>query len=281
VRVAWALGYGLPVHDPERLKLFGVKNTQTLLCLSFTFVLACELYLDSCMQMRTFHARDWIVSAGERACRRVEAYFITSGEAEVLLPTPGTAGVHTRLCMRRAGNFIGAILQHYGGSDSLHHSPPLPSSPANGTAKKHSAPVPLPAPWQASTAVVPVATSLSSMSLASSSPLPWSIDAWPVRDTARGSAGESSTSIALRTILMVLRVARFWIGHRRTVSVRAVSEVTAVELSHEDMKWAVAHDYRMSNELTRVLRQRKLLVVKAMRAEKRAIKERQSGECQE
>jgi hypothetical protein len=42
------------------------------------------------------------------------------------------------------------------------------------------------------------------------------------------------------------------------------------------MRWAAAHDYRMSNELTRVLRQRNLAVVKAIRAERRAIKE---GQC--
>jgi hypothetical protein len=94
-------------------------------------------------------------------------------------------------------------------------------------------------------------------------------------------AAGSSTGKALRTILMLLRVAHVWIGHRRTVSVRAVTEVTAVELSHEDMTWAVAHDYRMSNELTRVLRQRKLAVVKAIRAERRAIKEGQCRDCEE
>jgi hypothetical protein len=47
------------------------------------------------------------------------------------------------------------------------------------------------------------------------------------------------------------------------------------------MTWAVAHDYRMSNELTRVLRERKLAVVKAIRAERRAIKEGQCRDCEE
>ena len=64
-----------------------------------------------------------------------------------------------------------------------------------------------------------------------------------------------------------------WIGHRRTVGVRAVTQVVAVVLSHDDMRWAVAHDFRMSNELTVALKARKLTVAKAIRAEKKAAKD--------
>lgn len=64
-----------------------------------------------------------------------------------------------------------------------------------------------------------------------------------------------------------------WIGHRRTVGVRAETAVTAVVLSHDDMRWAVAADYRMSTELSSALRARRLVVAKAIRAEKKARKE--------
>lgn len=64
-----------------------------------------------------------------------------------------------------------------------------------------------------------------------------------------------------------------WIGHRRTVGVRAETAVTAVVLSHEDMRWAVAADYRMSSELSAALRARRLMVAKAIRAEKKARKD--------
>lgn len=63
-----------------------------------------------------------------------------------------------------------------------------------------------------------------------------------------------------------------WIGHRRTVGVRAETAVSAVVLSHEDMRWAVAADYRMSGELSSALRARRLVVAKAIRAEKKARK---------
>lgn len=54
---------------------------------------------------------------------------------------------------------------------------------------------------------------------------------------------------------------------------RAVTQVVAVVLSHDDMRWAVAHDFRMSNELTVALKARKLTVAKAIRAEKKAAKD--------
>lgn len=53
---------------------------------------------------------------------------------------------------------------------------------------------------------------------------------------------------------------------------RAVTKVVAVALSHDDMKWAVAHDFRLSSELTDALKARKLTVTKAIRAEKKAAK---------
>jgi CRP-like cAMP-binding protein len=66
--------------------------------------------------------------------------------------------------------------------------------------------------------------------------------------------------------------ARRWIGHRRTVGVRAITEVSAVVLSHDDMRWAVAHDYRMSHELAAALMSRRLTVARHMRAERKAAK---------
>lgn len=53
---------------------------------------------------------------------------------------------------------------------------------------------------------------------------------------------------------------------------RAVTPVVAVTLSHDDMRWAVAHDFRMSNELTVALKARRLTVAKAIKEEKRAAK---------
>lgn len=53
---------------------------------------------------------------------------------------------------------------------------------------------------------------------------------------------------------------------------RAETAVSAVVLSHEDMRWAVAADYRMSGELSSALRARRLVVAKAIRAEKKARK---------
>jgi hypothetical protein len=61
-----------------------------------------------------------------------------------------------------------------------------------------------------------------------------------------------------------------WVGRRRTLSVRALSAVTALVLSHDDMRWAVMHDYRQSDELMAALKARKLTVVRAMRDERHA-----------
>ena len=57
------------------------------------------------------------------------------------------------------------------------------------------------------------------------------------------------------------------------MGVRAETAVTAVVLSHDDMRWAVAADYRMSTELSSALRARRLFVAKAIRAERKARKE--------
>lgn len=51
---------------------------------------------------------------------------------------------------------------------------------------------------------------------------------------------------------------------------RAVTRVSALVLSHDDMRWAIAHDYRQSDELTAALRARKLCIVRALRAERAA-----------
>lgn len=53
---------------------------------------------------------------------------------------------------------------------------------------------------------------------------------------------------------------------------RAETQVVAVVLSHDDMRWAVAHDFRMSNELTVALKARRLTVAKAIKAERKAAK---------
>ena len=55
------------------------------------------------------------------------------------------------------------------------------------------------------------------------------------------------------------RVCR-WVGRRRQMSVRAVNDVSVLVLSHEDMVWAVAHDYRLCDELSSALRKRRLVI---------------------
>jgi hypothetical protein len=79
------------------------------------------------------------------------------------------------------------------------------------------------------------------------------------------------TSPFARGLLIHVMLFR-WIGHRRTVGVKAVTKVVAVALSHDDMRWAVAHDFRMSQELTAALKARRLTVAKAIKAEKKAAK---------
>jgi hypothetical protein len=208
-----------------------------------------------------------MVRRGERSARAREAFLITSGEAEALLHNPSAteadASGNVHLCTRRAGNFVGALQLHYDGGDTLRGCPSPPQSPA---------------------AVVPscslsVSAGGSSCTLSASGPVPWGASGWSATSPSRGAwpedvvaCGADATGRQLRTVFMVLRAARRWVGHRRTISVRAVSRVTAIVLSHEDMRWAVAHDYRMSGELMGALKARKLSVVQAIRAEKLAAK---------
>lgn len=220
------------------------------------------------LQVRSFPPGAWLVRQGERSARSHEVYLITAGEASVFLhaaATPAEEG--TPLCIRRPGNFVGAL--------QLHCVPEAPSgSPQKagvgvpaGVAAQRAAADAAASPPEAPAAAPgspPGGGGASSGGLCKSGSLPWAAGTWPEGRTAR-----AASSLPLRTVLMLLRVARRWVGYRRTLSVRADTEVTAIVLSHDDMRWAVAHDYRMSGELMAALKKRKLSVVRAIRAAKK------------
>ena len=44
------------------------------------------------------------------------------------------------------------------------------------------------------------------------------------------------------------------------MSVRALTDVTVLVFSHDDMLWAVAHDYRLCDELSGALKKRRLAI---------------------
>jgi len=70
--------------------------------------------------------------------------------------------------------------------------------------------------------------------------------------------------MGLNVVRALVRVRRHWVGHRRTASVRALTQVKALVLNREDMHWAVEHDYRLTQELQDAMRkQRKKLRAKA------------------
>ena len=270
--------------------------------------LTCLTYLSVQLQVRTFGPGDWIVRHGERAARAREVFLITSGEADVLLRNPASRAADANgdiaLCRRRAGNFVGALSLHYDGHDSL-REPLSPLAVAStggvstggvatsgspgsahssvGTSGFGTSPLPW-APVQllsrnkrsASAVTAETGNSASARGSRSASSASHSSDASTQPSSAFTATATSEQSCndtagaAMRVVMMVLRAARRWVGHRRTVSVRAATQVTAIVLSHEDMRWAVAHDYRMSSELMSALKQRKLSVVRAIRAEKKA-----------
>lgn len=147
-----------------------------------------------------------------------------------------------RLCGRRAGNFVGAL--------PLHHDVAAASP---GASPKRT----------------PTQSRSTSDNADGAQPSCSAASAQTVLQTADASSCTAAER-ALFAVLAAQRAARRWVGHRRTVSVRAVTQCTAVVLSHADMRWAVAHDYRQSDELAKALKKRKLSVVKAIRAERAA-----------
>ncbi|KAK3237193.1 hypothetical protein CYMTET_52709, partial [Cymbomonas tetramitiformis] len=71
------------------------------------------------------------------------------------------------------------------------------------------------------------------------------------------SDGNNSALKSLSIVNTILRVAREWVGKRRSMSVRAVTQVEAIVLNQAEMQWAVEHDYRLGTELQDAMKKRR------------------------
>lgn len=171
------------------------------------------------VQVRHFHAGDWIVEQNARARHAAECYLILSGEAAVLMHAPAsvladpcTGLLH--LCTRRAGNFVGALQLS---ADSGGSGSGSPSGQRGGCGTS-------PAFGGGCGGCLAASFSSDSMTLAS---MAWREDSWPsgaaggrsgvagAHGSSDGSSNElpaaaahASAGLKLRVIFMVLRVAK-------------------------------------------------------------------------
>jgi calcium/calmodulin-dependent protein kinase I len=183
--------------------------------------------------VRHFAAGDFLIRRGQRA---TEVFLIREGTVEVVVDDDaGAATSYTMLNTRGAGEIVGeqGVITNAAGDLTL------------STAARSSI-----------TSSVASASAPSGAETASPPPngngAPASPGGLPPRPPGAAADRDAAALAAVQrwnSPLSTIKMAKKWVGQRRTASVRAVTAVVAVALRRNDMEWALADEEQRDNDM--------------------------------